>query len=381
MGSTMWRSLSRLRKIVAVVVAALVAAILLSQAVTPAQATAQHPGYVAAIGDRAVGQTDPWGMASYFCTSYAAYRVNSNGTSWRSDGRYNAHQWDERARERGITVSATPKKGAIAVWEAASWNGYAGHVAYVESVNSNGTVNVSEYNYNVQHGYGSRNNIRAPKYIHFKVPSSQSSSGMPFGNFESIERAPGGAAIRGWAIDPNAANAGKGSIRIDFYVGTGSIAGRNPDKQLTANVSRLDVGRAYPKYGSNHGYDGFIELRPGSQRVCAYAINVGPGSNKQIGCKTITMPDYGSEYYLNNDFDGSYDLTVGYGRGTDEVIVGDWDGDGKDTLGVRRGNQYYLNNNFDDVHDIYTDYGSSADIAITGDWDGSGTNTLGVRSK
>lgn len=487
MKHTIEHSALDLRRAIAVVVVALVAAILLGSTTTPAQAVAQHSGYVAAIGNRAIGQTDPWGMASYFCTSYAAYRVNTAGTDWRSDGRYMAHQWDERARERGITVSGTPKKGAVAVWEGASWNGGAGHVAYVESVNSNGTANVSEYNFNVQHGYGTRNNVRAPEYIHFKAPSPPPPS-MPFGNFDSIQRAPSGAIISGWAIDPNA---GKGAIRVNTFGGTGNDVSTNPNREIIADDPRPDVGSRYPKYGSNHGYSGTIALGYRTHTVCSYAINRGPGSHKQIGCKTINIsphpfgdlnqvkpvpggvevtgwaidpdtkssirvhlyggsgahgvgnpflsldtnvsrpdveqqygpygdlhgykaffslpagehkvcayginapntpgehkqigcrevyvPDYGNEYLLDNDFDGSHDLYTIFGQGTDEAIVGDWDGDGTDTLGVRRGNTYFLNNDFDEQPDISVVYGSSGDEVVVGDWDGNGTDTLGYR--
>ncbi|MCD8109540.1 MAG: hypothetical protein LUE14_05510, partial [Clostridiales bacterium] len=47
----------------------------------------------------------------------------------------------------------------------------------------------------------------------------------------------------------------------------------------------------------------------------------------------------GNVYYFKNDFSsGDADLVITYGRSADEVVVGDWDGDGIDTLAVRRGN-------------------------------------------
>ena len=68
-----------------------------------------------------------------------------------------------------------------------------------------------------------------------------------------------------------------------------------------------------------------------------------------------------------------------YGRVADEVLVGDWDGDGRDTLGVRRGNSYYLKNTTTSgVADIVMNYGRATDRVVVGDWDGNGTDTLGV---
>lgn len=176
----------------------------------------------------------------------------------------------------------TPARGSVAWWQGGN------HVAWVSSVNANGTVTVEEYNNPA--GSGAYNVRTISKgsvsgYIHFKdLPS-----GMPFGNFEAIQRAPGGAKIRGWAIDPNAANGGKGAIRVDTYGGTGSPGNGNPGRALTANLHRGDVGRVHPKYGPNHGYDGSIALGHRTHKVCAYAINVGPGSHKQIGCKSINI--------------------------------------------------------------------------------------------
>ena len=41
---------------------------------------------------------------------------------------------------------------------------------------------------------------------------------------------------------------------------------------------------------------------------------------------------------------GVADVTFNYGNPGDTILVGDWDGDGKDTLGVRRDITYYLRN-------------------------------------
>ena len=105
--------------------------------------------------------TDPWGFYDRQCTSYVAWRMNRDagtttnapysftnymrGPNGKSGHFGNAINWDDNAKTVGFRVDHTPAVGAIAQWNISEY----GHVAYVESVNSNGTVNVSEYNYHV----------------------------------------------------------------------------------------------------------------------------------------------------------------------------------------------------------------------------------------
>lgn len=55
----------------------------------------------------------------------------------------NANRWDDIARSRGILVNHVPAAGAIFQTD----SGWYGHVGYVESVNADGSINVSERNY------------------------------------------------------------------------------------------------------------------------------------------------------------------------------------------------------------------------------------------
>lgn len=55
----------------------------------------------------------------------------------------NANRWDDVARSAGILVNHTPAAGAIFQTD----SGWYGHVGYVESVNADGSINVSERNY------------------------------------------------------------------------------------------------------------------------------------------------------------------------------------------------------------------------------------------
>lgn len=87
---------------------------------------------------------DPWGMYSRQCVSYTAWKVyQKNGYMPYWGGHGNANQWPGNARAAGIPVKTTPRAGSVGVVMAGQY----GHVVWVESVNSNGTINISQYNY------------------------------------------------------------------------------------------------------------------------------------------------------------------------------------------------------------------------------------------
>jgi hypothetical protein len=105
-------------------------------------------------------------------------------------------------------------------------------------------------------------------------------SGVPFGNLESVSAVTGGVRIRGWTIDPDTT----APVAIHVYV-DGRWGGA-----FTANVARPDVGRAFPGYGDNHGFNASLSASPGPRQVCVYAINVGAGStNPLLGCRSVSV--------------------------------------------------------------------------------------------
>ena len=106
--------------------------------------------------------------------------------------------------------------------------------------------------------------------------------------------------------------------------------------------------------------------------------NPGAGTGKTGDTLMVRRgKTYHFRYSMSN---GVADLTVQYGKPTDEVLVGDWDGDGIDTLCVRRGNMYYFKNSLSvGVADTVVRYGNEDDEILVGDWDGDGVDTLCVR--
>lgn len=104
---------------------------------------------------------DPWGFYTRECTSYAAWYFNAvEGKSWYNTrpGSGSAWNWPALAYDQGYSVSYSPRPGAIASWDRGGIFGAYGHVAIVQSVNGDGTINVSEYNW-VKFSYSERYNV------------------------------------------------------------------------------------------------------------------------------------------------------------------------------------------------------------------------------
>ena len=69
---------------------------------------------------------------------------------------------------------------------------------------------------------------------------------------------------------------------------------------------------------------------------------------------------------------------MNYGNGTDKAIVGDWNGDGIDSFGVRRADTFLLrNDNTAGVTQITAKYGLTGDTVGKGDFDRAGSINRG----
>jgi hypothetical protein len=82
---------------------------------------------------------------------------------------------------------------------------------------------------------------------------------------------------------------------------------------------------------------------------------------------------------------GPADLTFSYGfvSKQDMPVVGDWDGNGTTTIGVFRtiagaGQWFLRNSNSVGVNDLYVQFGNPLDLPVVGDWVGNGVTTVGV---
>lgn len=113
---------------------------------------------------------DPWRLFYSECTSYVAWKLSSEGYgvrpfTWQGYPDGHAYQWIGSVTSYAVSKrTSNPKPGDAAVFPAgvngAAWTG---HVMYVEDVYSNGTILISEYNWD---GYGSysKRELRPSEY-------------------------------------------------------------------------------------------------------------------------------------------------------------------------------------------------------------------------
>ncbi len=110
------------------------------------------------------------------------------------------------------------------------------------------------------------------------------------------------------------------------------------------------------------------------------ALN-GMGIGPRSAASNVVVPDVAPpRHFLTQDHNGSAEVSFAFGLPSDAVVYGDWNGDGVDTIGVRRGATWYLrNSNSTGPSNMVFSYGLASDKPIVGDWNGDGVDTIGVR--
>jgi surface antigen/peptidoglycan hydrolase CwlO-like protein len=108
---------------------------------------------------------DPWRLFYLECVSYVAWKLSNEGYGVRSfAGAGHAYQWPATTSgwydangQRLVTQSSSPKQGNALVFGAgvqgAAWTG---HVMYVETVYGDGSIDISEYNWDGNGSFSKR---------------------------------------------------------------------------------------------------------------------------------------------------------------------------------------------------------------------------------
>ncbi len=142
--------------------------------------------------------------------------------------------------------------------------------------------------------------------------------------------------------------------------------------------------------------DGYVYLRnSNSQGIADIAFFFGdPGDLPLVGdfdgdgddTVSVYRPASSSVFVINEL--GSGDAGLGaadfyfvFGDPGDAPFVGDFDGDGVDTVGLHRqstGRVYFRNSLSTGIADADFVYGDPGDFIIAGDWTGEGTDTVGI---
>jgi len=103
-----------------------------------------------------------------------------------------------------------------------------------------------------------------------------------------------------------------------------------------------------------------------------------------VGGIGIYRSSDGMWFLRNENTSGVADLTFSYGAGVGGVpVVGDWDGDGTDTIGLYRpsdGMWFLRNANSSGTAHLTFSYGAgiSGAVTVVGDWNNDGTDTIGI---
>ncbi|HXS46877.1 MAG TPA: DUF1906 domain-containing protein [Solirubrobacterales bacterium] len=128
-------------------------------------------------------------------------------------------------------------------------------------------------------------------YVEGATAGTGVSGENPRGSFDTVTSpAPGQVQVSGWAFDPN--SPGK-PVSIRAYLGGKPSEGGATRYELgpVAAQQRADLPLLYPKAGAAHGFDAsFPVVGSGRQRLCVYALNIGPGSDQLLGCRAVGVP-------------------------------------------------------------------------------------------
>ena len=142
--------------------------------------------------------------------------------------------------------------------------------------------------------------------------------------------------------------------------------------------------------------DGFVYLRnsntEGVADITFFFGNPGDlplaGDFDGDGCDTVSIYRPGeARFYVINELGlddrglGAADYSFLFGNPGDVPFVGDWNGDGIDTPGLRRNSNgfvYLRNSNTTGIADVDYFYGDPGDIVFAGDWDSDGDDTIGL---
>jgi surface antigen len=267
---------------------------MLSLSAAPQRASAYavdcQSGSISCISNTGYSGGSVWGYpvdgAGNNCTNYAAFRLAQNGAG-NPGNLGNAGDWANSARAKGFAVDGNPALGSIAQWNYGS--AYApsfGHVAYVEGWDG-ATLTLSDSNWQG----GSRRWRVSPgerfwpnNFLHIKDAGA-----LPTGAYDlATSPTHGQVRVAGWSFDRD--NLPQ-SIDMHVYVGGPAGTPGAEGHAFTANGSRPDVDAVH-HVGAAHGLDvTFDSGKRGAQQVCLYAINIGPGANVGLGCKTVTIGD------------------------------------------------------------------------------------------
>jgi hypothetical protein len=174
----------------------------------------------------------------------------------------------------------------------ANWNGHADALdPYLPASAWADHQRIHQYRGGHDETYGGTTINVDDNYVEGATAGSGGSSDDPRGSFDSVSSpAPGQVTVSGWAYDPNAPHK---TVSIRAYLGGKSGEGGATRYELgpIADGERGELAALYPRAGAAHGFEAsFPVVGSGRQRVCVYALDIGAGSDKLLGCREVGVP-------------------------------------------------------------------------------------------
>jgi len=175
-------------------------------------------------------------------------------------------------------------------------------------------------------------------------------------------------------------NAGVGSVTLAYTENGPKSVLSDGSGNYTISVPSGWTGTVTPK---KIGY----QFTPASKSYSNVLTNQTAQNYTASVCPTcadkdtvgVFRPSNGALYLRNLNITGFADVAINYGLGGDYPVVGDWDGNGTDTIGIYRNGTFYLrNSNTLGFANITVAFGSLGDQPIAGDWNNDGIDTIGV---
>ncbi|HYP26234.1 MAG TPA: hypothetical protein VE262_05915 [Blastocatellia bacterium] len=106
---------------------------------------------------------------------------------------------------------------------------------------------------------------------------------------------------------------------------------------------------------------------------------VQPDASNNEDTVGVYRPETSQFFLRNSNTSGFADISFTFGIPGDLPVVGDWDGDGVDTVGVFRDGVFFLrNSNSAGFADLVVPFGQEGDLPVVGDWDADGIDSIGV---
>ena len=171
------------------------------------------------------------------------------------------------------------------------------------------------------------------KYIKWPGAPAFSKTYDPEGCLDIVSGGDGTVYVRGWVFDRDNLSS---PVEIHVYVGGVAGSGAYGVPGIIANTYRPDVDSAFSGVGQYHGFDATIDVPvTGDTTVYVYAINIGGGTNPEIGHLSThinpkpadTTPPTISNVKISNVSSSGYTVTckvTDEGSGIDRVQFPTW---------------------------------------------------------